>query len=565
MTVSRLRRWATESDHVPGVAMAVAYVLVLARTARHLGFARDEGFYFHAATDYAHWFELLFRDPHTAMTRAAVDGAWGYNHEHPALMKSLFALSWLFLHQRWHVIAKESLSFRLPGMVLAGVGLWLTNLYAARAYGRRAGILAAALLALMPRVFYHAHLACFDVPVMTLWIAVIYCYWRSLPGGVAWSLATGVVFGLALETKHNAWFLPFVVVAHYVVTRGGDLVAGIRRGSLPFPLALVAMAVCGPLIFFGLWPWMWFDTVARVNEYVGFHLHHAYYNMEFMGVNWFRPPFPLSYVWGMIGFTVPTTTLVLFFVGIASRARSLVGDTADLLAVIPKLPPRARAWLTAHRGDGTDALIFLGFIVPILPWLSHGTPIFGGTKHWFPAYPFLAIFAGAGFSSISYRFEAELRTSVRRAWLPSTALGALLVLPSLAQTTHAHPFGLTAYVPFIGGAPGAADIGLNRQFWGFTTGSLVPWFNHRVRPNGSVYIHDTTAESWAMLQTDGYLRADIHPAWEPSQADFSIVHHELHMNEVDYQIWTAYQSPAVTHVLTYDGVPVVSVYAHPGR
>jgi hypothetical protein len=33
------------------------------------------------------------------------------------------------------------------------------------------------------------------------------------------------------------------------------------------------------------------------------------------------------------------------------------------------------------------------------------------------------------------------------------------------------------------------------------------------------------------------------------------------MNEVDYQIWTAYQSPATAEVLTYDGVPIVSVYA----
>jgi hypothetical protein len=35
------------------------------------------------------------------------------------------------------------------------------------------------------------------------------------------------------------------------------------------------------------------------------------------------------------------------------------------------------------------------------------------------------------------------------------------------------------------------------------------------------------------------------------------------MNEVDYQIWTAYQSPGTAEVLTYDGVPIVSVYARP--
>ena len=76
-----------------------------------------------------------------------------------------------------------------------------------------------------------------------------------------------------------------------------------------------------------------------------------------------------------------------------------------------------------------------------------------------------------------------------------------------------------------------------------------------------MYIHDTTYDSWEMMQRDGYLRPDLRAVWQMSEADFSIVHHELHMNEVDYQIWTAYQSPATTEVLTYDGVPIVSVYA----
>ena len=66
-------------------------------------------------------------------------------------------------------------------------------------------------------VFFHAHLACFDVPIMTMWIAV-----RLRPlaragasrGIAAGRLAMGVVYGLTLETKHNAWFLPAVLVPH---------------------------------------------------------------------------------------------------------------------------------------------------------------------------------------------------------------------------------------------------------------------------------------------------------------------------------------------------------------
>ena len=46
----------------------------------------------------------------------------------------------------------------------------------------------------------------------------------------------------------------------------------------------------------------------------------------------------------------------------------------------------------------------------------------------------------------------------------------------------------------------------------------------------------------------------------PSEADFSIVHHELHMAEIDYNIWVEYQKATPAYVLVHDGVPIISVY-----
>ncbi len=37
------------------------------------------------------------------------------------------------------------------------------------------------------------------------------------------------------------------------------------------------------------------------------------------------------------------------------------------------------------------------------------------------------------------------------------------------------------------------------------------------------------------------------------------------MMEVDAQIWTAYGQARLSHVVTHDGVPIVSVYEHPER
>jgi 4-amino-4-deoxy-L-arabinose transferase-like glycosyltransferase len=570
----RLKWW----DHLVGLAIGSVYVGILIRTARNLGYARDEGFYFDAGRAYARWFELLFRDPHAALQRQAIDAAWTVNHEHPALMKSLFGLSWLYLHEKHKIFVEAGTAFRFPAMVMAGLALWLVYVMGTRAYSRRAGLMAAGVLALMPRVFYHAHLDCFDVPVMFWWTLVIYCYWRSVEGGIGWAIVSGIALGFALNVKFNCFMIPALVLVHWLVVRGREVGESSKTGGVPIPIAFLSMIFLGFATFVFLWPWMWSDTFVgeggrpgRLPEYLGFHWNHPYYNMEFNGYNYFRPPFPRSYAYVMILYTVPLISLVLFAAGIIARFRYILRDASPLAWLIPPVG-RAKAWNEFHRarpGDdraGTEVL-FIGAGYAILAlWWKANTPIFGGTKHWFTAYPFLALFAGAGFDSVSRQLEKVLDKRVRIAWLPAVTLGIVCLLAPLALTAHSHPFGLSNYTPIAGGAPGAADKGMNRQFWGFTTGSLVEFFNREVPPNGSIYIHDTAWPSWEMMQSDGRIRRDIRVSWDIGGADFAIVHHELHMNEVDYQIWQLFQSPATFHVLTFDGVPIVSVYRrHRGR
>jgi hypothetical protein len=55
------------------------------------------------------------------------------------------------------------------------------------------------------------------------------------------------------------------------------------------------------------------------------------------------------------------------------------------------------------------------------------------------------------------------------------------------------------------------------------------------------------------------IRPDLQPVGAPGDAQLAIVHHELHMSEVDYQEWIAF-GDAPDYVLTNDGVPIISVY-----
>jgi 4-amino-4-deoxy-L-arabinose transferase-like glycosyltransferase len=520
------------ADALIAVGLFVGYAGLLLATCGSLGFTRDEGFYFAAASAYERWFGLLWQNPVAALEPSVVDRYWSVNHEHPALIKTLFALSHRALAG---LLPEVSTSFRLPAVLLSSLAVAVTFSWGSRTLGRAGGLVAALSFAFMPRVFFHAHLACFDLPVCALWLVTGYVYVRSLETpSYGLALGSGVLYGLLLDTKHNSWIFPFALLLHFAVVRGVGLVAELRAGGAwwrSLPLAWAALLLVGPAVCYALWPWLWHDTLSRLQEYVRFHTAHEYYNMEFLGRTYFRPPMPRGYAWLMTLATVPLVTLLLAGVG----------------AVCALRPGPAR---TDYAFWGVS--IFASYA----PWLSDATPIFGGTKHWLTAYPFLCLLAGLGFTRV--------QAAVRGAWPRLSAplpLAACVLCGPVVMALHAHPFGLSAYTPLVGGAPGAATLGLNRTFWGYTTQSLAPFVNARAPRRGVVYVHDTALQSFAMFQEDRRLRRDLRGSLDIAASDVALYHHEPHMSRVEQQIWLDYGSVAPDAIASFDGVPIAWAYA----
>ncbi|HEY1534188.1 MAG TPA: glycosyltransferase family 39 protein [Polyangiaceae bacterium] len=536
MTESSAKKLA-RLDFLIAAVLFVTYLALLLATIKDLGYARDEGFYFQAARSYEAWFELLHTDFWHTVSPAVVDRYWSVNHEHPALMKSLFAFSHRYLWSGLQLFREQGTSYRFPGMVLSALGIAVTYAWSARETGRLAGVVSALALALMPRVFFHSHLACFDMPVTTMLLVTTYAFARSLDGGIAWALATGVLYGLLLDTKHNSWLLPGAFLAHFVLTRGAHALRELLAKRWAFPNAFLAMALISPLVFYMGWPWIWHDTVQRLRDYVAFHTGHEYYNMEFLGQTYWKPPMPRLYAWVMTLATVPGITLILFAVGL------LVSFSAR---------QRARS--------STPLLWLLCLVMCYAPWWSDATPIFGGTKHWLTAYPFLCLFAGKGFAFVAERV-AELVPRKSWAQLAPPALAVTVLIGPLCMTLHSEPWGLSFYAPLVGGAPGGASLGLNRTFWGYTTGAEQGFINQHAPPHGSVYIHDTALQSWEMLRIDGRIRIDLRGTLNIAGSNMALYHHEPHMHRVEYETWVDYGHDAPADIGTFDGVPVVWVYS----
>ncbi len=531
-------------DHLIGAVLCIGYLLLLFATASDLAMSRDESFYVHASKNAASWIGDVFADPASAFNQDSIDRAWRYNWEHPAWMKLSFAWSWL-AQKHLGLFPSESLAFRFPGMLTAALLLWLIYAWGASVMRRDAALFAALAFASMPRVFYHSHLACFDIPIAFFVTLTAYAYWRSLADW-RWVPWLGLSFGLALATKHNSWILPGIFLIHFLWVRRDQARSGrSERASIAW---LPSMLLLGPLVLLCTWPWLWHDTARRLLAYASFHLRHVHYTYEYLGINYFEPPLPISVPFVMTLFTVSLTVLALCVLGVYDRRAAL------------RPPWQTKPNTVTNRR--TEVLWIGCLLAPLLVIALPSSPIFGGTKHWMTAYPFLALFAGLGFLAVVER--AEISSWLGRRWA-TWAFAALCLLPAVVETAHSHPFGLSHYTPLAGGVPGAADLGMNRQFWGFTTGSLVDWIAERLPDGGSVWTCDTTHGSWAMMQRDGLIPSNIRAEASMSAADLVLVHHETHFAEVDYQAWVALGSVRPAYVLRYDGVPIISVYENPAK
>jgi 4-amino-4-deoxy-L-arabinose transferase-like glycosyltransferase len=544
-------RWRPSKQRAIGWALALFTVLLVTSNQRDVGIARDETVYFAAGTRYADWWLDLATFKH-GITKKSIDATFGgepgggTNSEHPPLVKTAMGLSHWLLYKKLHV-TDELTAFRFPGALLAGLLVLLVYSMTLALWGFPEAVLAALCTLLLPRALFHEGLACFDAPIMTLWFATIYAYWRCLDER-KWPWQVGVVFGLALATKHNAVLLPFALGLHYLVVAWR---AGRWRGLLHHkPRVVLSLAVLGPLTLFIVWPWLWFAPIAHVKQWLTFHLTHVHYNFEYLGDNWNAPRFPWHVALVTTLFTVPVATLAAAFTGAGVwLVRWRRGDSAD--------HERAPALLLALSAAASIGPFFLGT-----------TPIFGAEKHWMPALPTLTIAAGVGGVWAARRAADYLRA--RRPMSEQLAqrmclaiVGGSIVLACATETVSAEPYALTWYNALAGEAPGGADLGMNRQFWGVSARGVLPFLGYQFPTR--TYWHDASpAAGW--YQQLGMIRGFPHSGQELpgiEASNLAIVIHEKHFNRHDYLIWRAYGTVKPVFVLRSEGVPIVTVYKRP--
>jgi len=461
-----------------GIAMAL-WLLVALLGARWygdvLGLTYDEPVYAAVADRHLAWYGRLLHGDLSALSRDGLAEHWGNAGDtpveadwHPPVGKLIQAVGRLFPFPAGVFGQWRCGSSLLYGLTAAVLFLWLAG-----SHGRAAGLAAAAIWMTLPRVAAHGNLNALDGPVACLSTVALYQGWRLMQRP---TLAQGALFGsllaIATATKFNG-VLVFVPVLVFVLWRHRPALKPLLVGSL-----LVA-----PLVFWLLWPWLWYDGLLHLKQVLAFHGKHGYIATEYFGRIWTEPPPPWHFAPVMLVITSPLTLL----------------------------PAAACAAWRGNRPRALPGLLALAALIHLAPFLMPAAAKYNGVRLFLPVFPLLAALAGIGVARVGEALAAKLPE--RRRWAGPLLVGAVVCWPGMMGLLAVYPYPMAYYNALVGGPAGADAKGFETSYWGDPLRQACLWVSQpgRVPEGGAVAVHPPGAIAMvAMYQGAGILRPDIH-------------------------------------------------------
>lgn len=478
---SRVARWSIPAALFFGVLLLVGITL------EDYGVTWDEPPYFYASELHIKWiFEfsnnLARGDVREALRDENIQAAWHwnpYNVPHPPFSR---IISGVAKSVSIHFLDKFS-AYRMGpalffAMLVVVMYLWMRELF-----GRATGIFCAFALVLTPNLFGYAHVAVTDLPLATMWFLTAYCFWKGLTSS-KWSVALGIVSGLALSTKFPALLIPapLVVWAHLF-----------HRDK--YANNIFSMLFLAPLVMVATQPYLWHQPGLRLLEFIYEGISRAYrpetnYTIYFLNQLYFTHQLPWYYPFYMIGITMPEPLVVLAALG---------------LLTIP--------WLQEMRSTVLFLLANAAFIVIMA--LMPGAVLHDGVRQLMSSLPFLVALAGVGYYALaSWLIKAARRSKASQhiTNLKPKVAAALFLLVCFNPAVDlylVHPFQMSYYNRFVGGIHGAYERGLETTYFmeAFTPAFLRA-LNEKLPKNATVNASFANF-MFKFYQKEGKLRSDI--------------------------------------------------------
>lgn len=559
--------WYRRLDVWLPLGITVVAALVLLGTLPAQGLTDDDDFYAPAGIRYSAWLLELFSNPAHALTRQAIDKAFTLNHEHPPIGKYAIGLGYTVFY-RWLGALGQLDAARAGVALLSALLAGLLSRLALRPFGVFAAIAAPVMLLSLPRFFFHSQVATLDLAVAAMVTATVAAYhWGETHRGRRW--ASGVVFGLALGTKLNAPFAAIGCVLFVLLTRWPGFGFTLRRSAesagppglqLPrLPGQLFAMALIGPVVFLGTWPWMWAQTGKRMGEYIAFHLHHYPILLFFQGTihNETFAPWTMPFI--MAAGVIPLGILAAGAVGIG---RALI---ATLVRAAEADADGQNA--AADRAGSLRVLLLLQAFIAIGAVAFSNVPKYGGAKLFLPFFPLFCLLAADGLSGL-FTALRTLVPSLQARGPAAAGMAALLLaacIPGMAGTAQHHGgYALSYYSGALGGLPGATAAGYERTYYDIADKPLATWLSANIPARDAVHFepnHKEYVRTYRWLKKDGAIRRGLRLT-NSKNAPYIVLTHERRWPTYTglletYSDTSAYE---VVHEKRLHGVPLYTVY-----
>ncbi len=484
---------------------------------------------FVCAKNQAYWISHLF-ELERPFSKETIDRYWETRSDHPSLPRTVAALSYLLFSP----LMDEITALRIPSALMFSV-LAASIFVFLRVFMSRIPALAGGLaIALMPRLFGHAHVFSLDVPIMCWW------FWAAMVGylvinGYAYSWLFGLVYAIAFTTKLHSVFLPFPLLLWALIYIGW--VKQWNKSMLKRLLIAAGWAiVLTPVIYVGLQPWLWHDTIPRIMErFLDLAEKTTIRPIPLFYFNtYFANNTPWHYPLVMLGLTVPISILVLMLVAILFPTQ----------------------WQGLHNNGSTikDKLglylfFMLHFITPILIILLPLAQGYDGCRLFLPCFPFAACLAGFGFDIVLRYLSRFQRKNILTA-----IMMAVLILPSLWTYISLRPYCLAYYNALAGGISGAEELGMETTYWcDALTGDFLKQTNEIIPPGKTVKPASMSFAVYEYYLERGWIDAAI-----DDPADYTLLQFRQGMFRQDEWYLVRYKKPVLS--IEVDGIPLYALY-----
>jgi len=526
------------------LAGVLAFFLLFATRGR-IGVTWDEPTYFLASEKYISWLGQLITDPGNALSREGIDSTWQLNHEHPPFDKVASGIVWMIARN----FTDDLTAHRLFNILLFSVTAALLFHLVAEEFSKTAGWMTVAAWLCMPRFFFHAHLASLDVPATCMILILTYVFWRTKDRpGWRGTVGLGVVCGVAAGTRINTLM---------VIPILGCWILLFQRKMFLF-LRLCFAGLIGGAMFLLLWPWVYHNTLARLEEFV--KVIFSWPIPQYYLYNNYLPP-PWYFPFGMLLMVIPLGIGVLVLVGVL---RIAVG----------------------RQNRPFACLLAANVLLPILLIASGWTKVYDNDRMLMPVFPFLATFAGIGFAwlrDVAVAISNRLRFS--RYWTVGLTIAGVLavLLPSCINSIRLYPYLLSYYSEAVGGLPGAHRSGMETTYWSESYLDAIPFINAHARPGDTIWVLHSSVDVMVYYQLHGLLRRDVVFAgidqgdtiyrvgvdfqqtdMDYTNATFIVVQHresllyDLSDKPTGILLWMEQRTPA--YQVEREGVPILDIF-----